>query len=63
MAKTPATSETVTVEAAPVELDIDPEKAAVTFADLVTLDHKLRDEGSCLADLLRHVAASSRGII
>lgn len=43
-------------------LDLDPVKAQQTITDLVILDHKLRDEGSSLADILRILAHTSSGI-
>ena len=43
-------------------LDLDPAKAQATLADLVIIDHNLRDHGSSLADVLRHVAWSAKGI-
>lgn len=43
-------------------LDLDPDKAQMTITDLVILDHKLRDEGSSVADLLRTLAHTARGI-
>ena len=43
-------------------LDLDPAKAQQTIADLVILDHRLRDECSSLADLLRILAHTSSGI-
>ncbi len=44
------------------KLDLNPEKVEQTMLDLVTLDHALRDHGTSVADLVRHVAASVRGI-
>lgn len=44
------------------KLDLDPAKVEETLFDLVTLDHALKEEGSSLAQLLRHYAASTRGI-
>lgn len=43
-------------------LDLDPLKAQITITDLVILDHELRDHGSSVADLLRNVAHTARGI-
>lgn len=43
-------------------LDLDPAKAEMTMLDLVVLDHKLRDHGSSLADILRILASTSSGI-
>lgn len=42
--------------------ELDPDAVETTLADLVTLDHALRDHGLTVVDLLKHVAASSRGI-
>lgn len=44
------------------KIDLDPDKVEATLGDLVKLDHALRDHGLTVADLLKHVAASSRGI-
>lgn len=44
------------------KLDLDPGKVEQTLADLVLLDHALRDEGSSLASVLRQVAAATQGI-
>lgn len=44
------------------KLDLDPDKTQETMVDLVVLDHALRDHGSSVADLLRFVASSARGI-
>lgn len=44
------------------KLDLNPEATEVTLLDLVTLDHALRDHGSSVADLLRHVASAAQGI-
>lgn len=43
-------------------LDLDPTKAQMTMVDLVLLDHRLRDEGSSLAEILRILAHTSQGI-
>lgn len=43
-------------------LDLNPDKVQMTMLDLVTLDHELRDHGTCVADLLRHVASTARGV-
>jgi hypothetical protein len=43
-------------------LDFDPAKVQTTMVELVTLDHNLRAEGSSLADLLRHIAWTVKGI-
>ena len=43
-------------------LDLDPAKAQETMIDLVILDHELRDQGSSVADLLRTLAHTARGI-
>lgn len=44
------------------ELELDPRKAQTTMVDLVLLDHRLRDEGSSLAEILRILAHTSQGI-
>jgi len=43
-------------------LDLDPKAAEMTIADLVILDHKLRDQGSSVLELMRFVAGSAFGI-
>lgn len=44
------------------KLELNPDKVQETLTDLVLLDHALRDHGLTVADLLRHVAASARGV-
>ena len=44
------------------KLDLNPEKAEMTITDLVLLDHRLRDEGSSLAQILTILAHTSQGI-
>lgn len=44
------------------KLNLDPAKTEQTLTDLVILDHALRDHGLTVADLLRHVASSARGV-
>ena len=44
------------------KLDLDPAKAEQTITDLVILDHRLRDEGSSLAQILTILAHTSQGI-
>lgn len=55
----PAVAEDVDMDG---RLDLNPLKAEQTVADLVILDHRLRDEGSSIAELLKAVARTSAGI-
>lgn len=43
-------------------LELDATKAQQTMVDLVLLDHRLRDEGSSLAEILKTLAHTSQGI-
>lgn len=44
------------------KLDLDPAKVEQTLADLVTLDHELRDHGLSVAALLKAFADKSFGV-